>query len=202
MPAKKAATKVAKKATPKKAALTAAERKERNDLAPEDRTTYYKARAEGLGHKEAIDRATAPPVKKTAAKVAKKAAVPAAKKAVPTATPPAKKAAPEKAAKAAPTKRAAKPKLTPAQEAQQNAEHDVANAAQRKVWSEAIPGGEPKDLRELEKTQLDQTAEFVRTKKWSKKRAVEELGHRATFRGSSDPIVQQFITGSAEGPIE
>ncbi|WP_437767562.1 ATP-binding cassette domain-containing protein [Sorangium sp. So ce281] len=31
---------------------------------------------------------------------------------------------------------------------------------------------------------------------------VRLLGDRAAFRGSPDPVVQQFITGSAEGPIE
>jgi phospholipid/cholesterol/gamma-HCH transport system ATP-binding protein len=31
---------------------------------------------------------------------------------------------------------------------------------------------------------------------------VRLLGDRAAFQGSPDPIVQQFITGSAEGPIE
>ncbi|WP_437971680.1 ATP-binding cassette domain-containing protein [Sorangium sp. So ce260] len=31
---------------------------------------------------------------------------------------------------------------------------------------------------------------------------VRLLGDRAVFQGSEDPIVQQFITGSAEGPIE
>jgi phospholipid/cholesterol/gamma-HCH transport system ATP-binding protein len=31
---------------------------------------------------------------------------------------------------------------------------------------------------------------------------VRLLGDRDTFRGSPDPIVQQFITGQAEGPIE
>ncbi|MDC0681930.1 ATP-binding cassette domain-containing protein [Sorangium sp. So ce327] len=31
---------------------------------------------------------------------------------------------------------------------------------------------------------------------------VRLLGDRAAFQGSPDPVVQQFITGSAEGPIE
>lgn len=31
---------------------------------------------------------------------------------------------------------------------------------------------------------------------------VRLLGDRAAFQGSRDPVVQQFITGSAEGPIE
>lgn len=134
-------------------------------------------------------------VKKAATKVAKKAAPEAKAEPVKKAAAPAKKVA---------AKRVTKPKPTPAEEALQNVEHDKANAEQRKVWADAIPGGEPKDLRELEKTQLDQTAEFVRTRKWTKKRAVEEL--RGFARGRSDTHaaylnkVADFIETSPRAP--
>jgi hypothetical protein len=170
MPAKK----VAKKAAAK---VTAAEK-----AVPEKAVKKVAAKAVKAAPEPAKATTAAP--EKAVKKAAKKAV-----KAAPEPTKATTPAAPERAvkkvaAKAAPAKRVAKPKLTPAQEAQQNAEHDVANREQRKIWSDAIPGGEPKDLRELEKTQLDQTAEFIRTKKWSKKRAVEEL--RGFARNRSD----------------
>jgi hypothetical protein len=169
MPAKK----VAKKAAAK---VTAAEK-----AVPEKAAKKVAAKAVKAAP-EPTKATTAAPEK--AVKKAAKKAVKAAPEPTKATTPAPEKAVKKVAAKAVPAKRVAKPKLTPAQEAQQNAEHDVANREQRKIWSDAIPGGEPKDLRELEKTQLDQTAEFIRTKKWSKKRAVEEL--RGFARNRSD----------------
>lgn len=178
MPAKKVAKAVAKKAATKAVKATPEPAKKAAPAAPE----------------KAVKKAAVKAVKATPEKVAAKKAAPAVPEKV------AKKAA----IKAAPAKRVAKPKLTPVQEAQQNAEHDVANREQRKVWSDAIPGGEPKDLRELEKTQLDQTAEFVRTKKWSKKRAVEELRGFARNRSDTHAAylnkVADFIETSPRAP--